>query len=176
MLFHTSWHCVKESLQLHVWVVALRGWVMSYILREGVMSHTWRSHGTTWMSNVIYRYESLHCVNASCHYREWVILCIFAQCESEILHTGMSHCTSRMSHYIFPPSWEWHDSLMCMTWLICMRDVTWLTCECDMVFLICMRDVTWLTCECDVAGLICMCKYVWRDLTHLYVWCDVTHL
>ena len=64
-------------------------------------------------------------------------------------------------------SYVWHDSFICVTWLIYMCDmphwnvwhdsfvcVTWLICMCDMTHLYVLHDsfvcVTWLICICDM--------------------------
>jgi len=94
-------------------------------------------------------------------------------------------------------SYVWHDTFICVTWLIYMCDmthsyvwhdsficVTWLVRMCDMTHSCVWHDsficVTWLILTCDMTR-----SYVWHDsficvtwliymchMTHLYVWHD----
>jgi len=126
-------------------------------------------------------------------------LCLFHQ---HLWHRFMHRC-STLSHschqfFFLIKNWKahiylwhdsfigtpWHDSVICVTWLICtcgMTDsyVIWLTCTCDMT-----PSYVWHDLSTRVACLIHTC-----DLTHSYLWhdafvcvtwlmqiCDMTHM
>jgi len=136
---------------------------------------------------------------------------ILIQMRDMTLRTGGLHVCARvcerdddkLSKVLSTPprctvSYVWHDSFTCVTWLLCMCDMTPLYVWCDsitcMTWLIHMCDITPLYVWCDsftcATWFIYMCEmthsYVWKS--HSYLWhgsiicatwliyiCDMTH-
>jgi len=146
-------------------------WVYIGIYGQWVMSHMWMSHVTH--------------VNESCHTYEWVMshtwmlhtrariygqrvrACAAFTCVTWLIHT----CDMTHSH-------EWHDSFMCVTWL--MHDMThscvWHDSCMSATRGICMCDVThWFVSQdafTCVTWLIHMCVLTHSYLTNSYLWHD----
>jgi len=76
-------------------------------------------------------------------------------------------------------SYVWHNSFICVTWLIHLCDVAWLIHTCDITHSYVWHDsficVTWLIHICDMTH-----SYVWHAkficVTWLIHMCDMTHL
>ena len=73
----------------------------------------------------------------------------------------------------------WHDSSMCVTWLVHMRDMTHSCVSRDVTHSHVSMQITWLLCMCDMTHpyvtrheficVTCTCEHA-NHMTPLYVW------
>jgi len=72
-------------------------------------------------------------------------------------------------------SYVWHDTLWCLAWLICMRDViqsyAWHELLIRVAWLIRMRNATHWYVRRDSFICVTWCIHI-RVMTHSYMWCD----
>ena len=187
VMCHTRTHhssCWRDQQQLsHTHVKESCCSWMSHVIHththtihhSGAISNSFPSH--IWVSDVAVEWAMLQ-LNASCHthththtYHSWYWHDQQQLCPKPSLPRG-----SRVPIH----SYVWHDSFMCVTWLVHMGDTThsYVWHVCDMT-----HSYVWHVCDMTHSYVWHVCdtthSYVWHvcDTTHSYVWhmCDMTH-